>query len=1235
MPNVMICPSEHDLQQLLLGQIADAEAGPLEEHLEQCERCLQRASTLKLEDTLAEAVQAQATMPELSTGELVAGLMERLEKLRPAVGPTPQTNAATIAVDDTPSGKKSGAQAAPVVDATQVIYQFLAPPEAPEELGRLGPYRIRRVLGTGGMGVVFEALDPHLGRLVALKAMLPALASNPAAHQRFLREAQAVAAIEHDHIIAIHQVGEEGGVPYLAMPLLKGETLEERLKRETRLPVPLLLQVGRETAEGLAAAHARGLIHRDIKPANLWLELKEGETVTDTLTPIAEKTIKRVKILDFGLARAAGDTTQLTQLGAIVGTPAFMAPEQTRAGGVVDHRADLFSLGCVLYRAATGELPFKGADTMSILAALALDTPPSPHEVNADIPVPLSDLIMQLLAKKPDDRPASAQEVVAQVQAIEGGAMPTALRGHEAETQSRACPRKAEGMAPGVRRPTRGPGEPTRHWLGWVYTGVLAALVLVAYYAGPTVYRFATNQGELVITTDAPDVEVTVKQGSNVIKVFDKVTRQSLILDAGDYEIEATKGTTKPLQLSRQNIILERGGRRIVEVTFNPIGSTATLPKTGAETPRTMSTRGPMTTGAAPQTAAGALVDIWTIHALGRPTGKTLTQDGVTKDGDGWRIVAEEPRTVRLFEIPDPNVEDCTVIFRASMKSENVKGRAYLEMWCRFPGQGEFFSKDFPHLLQGTTDWSSFETPFYLKKGERPDLIKLNLVIEGKGTVWIKDLKLLRAPLPVMGEGGARAPDTPNAKPSADTPIREGVHFDGESWRIEAKGPRSVQLREVMKPETFGGAAMLIYSAEMKTKDVKDRAYLEMVCDFPGQGEFFSKGLGNAMEGTTDWSKNNTTFRLEKGQRPARVKLRVVIEGEGTVWVKNPSLKVVNLLNEEKADLPGVPRQAEENRRRGPRGAGQFPEDGELVRFVGHTGPVTGVRFSPDGKRVFSCGKDGMVCAWDSASARLVWTIKTRAEFLALDISGDGRTLLGGRRGGRDPGSAVLLDAASGKILRGLRLGETACMTVAFVGNRHRALVVTSASTFEWWDTDTGEQTQIYKNLGPNVACFAVAPDGRWAVSASDRDNVMRLWNLNRPEEESGFEQEHKGPIKALAYSPDGKRVLSGGADGAVRLWEVSRGRQIRAFQGPNGKDASVNSVAFSPDGRLALSGADHGTVHLWHLETGKEISRFRGSPAAVLSVAFSPDGLSVLSGGADGSVRLWRLPPSLMLLSD
>jgi serine/threonine protein kinase len=209
-----------------------------------------------------------------------------------------------------------------VRDVDTRLVDFLAPAQEPEELGRLGKYRILKVLGHGGMGVVYKAEDPVLRRAVPLKAMLPTLAASASAGKRFLREAQAMAALEHDHIVRVYQVDEERGVPFLAMEFLKGEPLDVRLERDPKLSVLETVRIGKEIAEGLAAAHATGLIHRDIKPANVWLEARRPVSSNAARTSTTHHSLLTthqaptcVKILDFGLARSMDQESGLTQQG--------------------------------------------------------------------------------------------------------------------------------------------------------------------------------------------------------------------------------------------------------------------------------------------------------------------------------------------------------------------------------------------------------------------------------------------------------------------------------------------------------------------------------------------------------------------------------------------------------------------------------------------------------------------------------------------------------------------------------------------------------------------------------------------------------------------------------------------------------------------------------------------------------------------------------------------------------
>jgi len=281
------CPDESQLRRIILqGQGSEAEVEAVASHLEQCDACAERLESSLAGDTLVNAMQQQ-TLRDPSEPDL-SRLIQKLLAMGPGGDWVAKTVDSASASSDVPS-------------ADDEDMSFLAPAEADDEIGRLGSYRVLERLGSGGMGMVFLAEDLHLQRKVALKVMRPKVAETPEAKERFLREARAAAALEQDNIVTIYQVGEDRGVPYLAMQRLKGQSLGERLEQDGKLSVSETVRLGRQIAAGLAAAHNNGLIHRDIKPANLWIEPEHGG---------------RIRILDFGLARVLTSDVQLTQVGA-------------------------------------------------------------------------------------------------------------------------------------------------------------------------------------------------------------------------------------------------------------------------------------------------------------------------------------------------------------------------------------------------------------------------------------------------------------------------------------------------------------------------------------------------------------------------------------------------------------------------------------------------------------------------------------------------------------------------------------------------------------------------------------------------------------------------------------------------------------------------------------------------------------------------------------------------------
>jgi tRNA A-37 threonylcarbamoyl transferase component Bud32 len=330
--------------------------------------------------------------------------------------PVPEEETTVPWTDVFPDHRADRPRTQPVINLGE--FDFLSPPLEDDEIGRLAHYRVLSLLGEGGMGWVFRAEDSYLQRPVALKVMKPATAQDIEGRQRFVREARSTAQLKNDHIVTIYQVGLDNDVPYLAMELLEGESLHARLQRGAALSLGEVLQIGREAALGLAAAHDRGVIHRDVKPENLWLEKLPDSPPDDVPTGPPGPTPFRVKLLDFGLARPNNAQVTLTRSGWLVGTPDWMAPEQAR-GDAVDHRCDLFSLGTVLFFLCTGRMPFVGTDIFSLLAALVQTDPGAVADLNPVVPTEFSDLIGQLLSKDPTRRPATAHVVARRVQAIE------------------------------------------------------------------------------------------------------------------------------------------------------------------------------------------------------------------------------------------------------------------------------------------------------------------------------------------------------------------------------------------------------------------------------------------------------------------------------------------------------------------------------------------------------------------------------------------------------------------------------------------------------------------------------------------------------------------------------------------------------------------------------------------------------------------------------------------------
>ncbi|TWU60009.1 Serine/threonine-protein kinase PknB [Rubripirellula tenax] len=353
----MIAPTEKHFDDELLRQLLDETLPPdrsevVQSHLSHCEKCCQSLQRLAASDPLWDET------------------IDVLRQCNTTSGETDESSANRIDVD----------WLVPILQPTG------------SGMGMLDRYPVTEVIGQGGMGVVLKAHDRELNRPVAVKVLSPHLAGVGAARARFMREAQAAAAIVHPSIVPIYSVVPTGRLPYLVMPLIKGGNLQQRIDREGPIDLIEIIRIAAQVADGLAAAHRNGVIHRDIKPANVLIEETGG----------------RILISDFGLARALNDAS-LTCSGMIAGTPQYMSPEQAR-GDAVDARSDLFSLGSLMYALSTGRPPFRADNPLAILKKITESSPTPIHQVNERMPAWLNTLVGRLMTIQPNHRIATAED---------------------------------------------------------------------------------------------------------------------------------------------------------------------------------------------------------------------------------------------------------------------------------------------------------------------------------------------------------------------------------------------------------------------------------------------------------------------------------------------------------------------------------------------------------------------------------------------------------------------------------------------------------------------------------------------------------------------------------------------------------------------------------------------------------------------------------------------------------
>jgi WD40 repeat protein/tetratricopeptide (TPR) repeat protein/tRNA A-37 threonylcarbamoyl transferase component Bud32 len=1174
------------------------------------------------------------------------------------------------ASDDRPDSMTT----APVVADSELGGDGETDPAPGTRIRYFGDYELIKELGRGGMGIVYKARQLSLNRPVALKMIRSAALASEDELRRFQNEAEAVALLDHPHIVPILEVGNHDGQRYFSMKLIGGSSLDKTLAAYTADPnsAARLLQ---KAALAVHHAHQRGILHRDLKPANILLD-EQGEPY----------------VTDFGLAKRVQGDSELTYSGSIMGTPAYMAPEQASGRrGAVTTSSDVYGLGAILYALLTGRAPFGGDSIDETLEQVRSDSPAPPSKINPRVPRDLEVICRKCVEKEPARRYASAQALAEDLGRYLAGEPITARPTGALERGWLWCKRNP--------------------WLAAAIGSTAAGLVIVAALS----LLYADKQSQV-----ARQKTLLAQQQTRIAEQQTQIANEEA--DSARKQSEATERVTR-LAGDLKNSYKE-AERRLAAFEFERAQAEFEKKNIGRGMIRLVQTWRAAVGAEDPgwQHSARASLTAWSRHH--RPVIRLFGGDHAAFSPDGRALLVVDGSTSQVFDIrtgkpictpKEHNSQVLSLAFgpdRAMVltKIGDETARLWNVMTARtigtviIPGgqiQTAAFSPDAKSLLicsrkrrPRTGLVSGFEEFDEMRLWNTANAKPIGSVMkpnEGFHRVMFSpDGRIVLTTsytFQPTNHYATRLWDATTTKPIGP-PLDHGnqgvtIAFSPDGRTILTGSGNVVRRWDAATAQPIG-APIKLQSEGMVVKFSPDG--LSAVQDLSGRGPYrrptfqlcnidSGKPIGAPMEtedhvalvefsrdgryvliGSLFGSDSHNTARLWDAATGQRLGLPMENEGkiksaafspDGRFVLTVGSNGAVRLWNVETSEPLGMPLDGLYYSMSHSTSVA-FSRDGRTViivenpqgmfvpnkahRWSATTGEPLGttivdrprvldLAISTDGRAVLCGLSDGTARLWDRASGKeirfqVVGRQKEyRGSVLAVAISPDCRTVLTGS----EDGTARLWNAVTGSAIGPPLVHELEVVSVAFSPDGRTVITGSWDGTARLWDAGSGRPFGTPFEHGDKVSSVAISPSGRTALTGCF-DGKARLWDIATCQV-LGLPLEPAIPVFAVAFSPNGHHVLTGCSDGTAQLWDTTTGKPAGM---PMVHEDAVNALSFSPDGGTIVTASENGTARLWQTTTGKAMGKPMMHEGSVETVAFSPDGRITLTGGPADTVRIW-----------